>query len=293
MKIKPQLGLFRRELIGQDWDWFWSRHSLCILFNESSLFPLALVDGEYQNIITTFLGTTGGTSTAKIDAGPTGVRADFIGANGAGGGEWGYHISDADLLKHAPWFPGVNAGTPSNEFTCLALVNINTNAGGQVNTILQKDATTGSPFFLFQRDGNYRANLGSGTSNSDVFLLNQEELVGCVYDGTNLNMVRNSRWQDPIATASVLTNTGPLNIGTRTATVDTSFTNRLDGAMSLVIFIDMAVDGYFLHRLEVDPFGPFRSQPIASAFAQQAILPPATQNVTIGQMHQQTAGKSR
>lgn len=285
--IKPRLGDFDRSLAPADFRWFWDRRSFCILFNEATTKPLVLDNGTYRDVVTVFEGATGGTSTAKLDAGRTGIRPDFSGADGSGGGEWAYHIADADLPT---WFPGKNGGTPSNEFTCLLLIEPAA-ISGTSQIVLQKDATTAVPFFCFVR-ADIRCNVGSGTSISDTTLsAGREEMVGCVHDGTDQYVISQARWQDPVTT-SITTNTGPLNIGTRTATVDV-FNSRFNGSIAGIIFIDLAIDGKFLHQLEVDFFGPFRSIPITSFFEQQPILPQIAQSVKVGQMNIQTAGKAK
>jgi len=286
--IKPKFGRFNRNEVATEWGWFWERKSLCVMFNEYSTKPLCLINGQYQDIITATVGATGGTSNPKLDSGPTGVRADFSGADGSGGGEWAYHIADSALPD---WFPGKDGGAPSDEFTCLLLIEPEAIQATPSQVVLQKDATTGVPFFCFIR-ADIRCNLGAGTSISATTLsAGREEMVGCVHDGTNQNVISQARWQSPLATA-ITTNTGPLNIGTRSATIDT-FVNRFDGGISGIIFIDTAIDGKFLQQLEANFFGPFTSVPVDSLFDQQPILSRVAQSVKVGQNTLQTAGKAR
>ena len=262
--IKPPFGSLNRNEVAPEWQWFWDRRNLCILFNEASTKPLALVDGAYKDIITVTEGATGGISAAKLDAGRTGVRADFTGADGAGGGEWAYHIADSDLPD---WFPGKDGGKPSNEFTCLLLAEPAVIDAGNAHVVLQKDATTNSPLFVFFRD-TIRCNLegGSGTAFSNGQLkVGKEEVTGCVFDGTNQYVIQDSRWGTGVAMTAVDTNTGPLNIATRTSTVD-NINGRLDGSISGIIFIDTALEGKFLNMFEVNFFGPFQTIPTTSFF---------------------------
>lgn len=265
--IKPKAGSFNRNETAPEWQWFWDRRSLCILFDEASTKPLALVDGVYKDIITVTEGTTGGTSTAKLDAGNTGIRADFTGADGAGGGEWAYHIADSDLPD---WFPGKDGGKPSNEFTCLLLAEPAVIDAANAHIVLQKDTTTNSPIFIFFRE-TIRCNLegGSGTALSNGQLtVGKEEVTGCVFDGINQYVIQDSRWGVGVSMTAVDTNTGPLNIGTRTSTVDT-VNARLNGSISGIIFIDTALEGGFLNQFEVNFFGPFRTSPPTSFFELQ------------------------
>ena len=113
-------------------------------------------------------------------------------------------------------------------------------------------------------------------------------MVGCVHNGTDQYVIGQARWQDPVTT-SITTNTGPLNIGTRTSTVDV-FNSRFDGGISGIIFIDMAIDGKFLHQLDIDFFGPFRSLPIPSLFDQQIYDKLRAESTTIKQINSYSAG---
>jgi hypothetical protein len=258
--IKPKLWHVSSGIVHPSFRWAWRGVFFFITYMEGGDVPCMQEYGDVNRDVITTSGTP------VWDTGVAGLGMHYKRANSAA-----HHISNANLPAN---FPGKTA--TDVPFTIAAVIQETIPAGaGDSGNFLQKDSSTGTPYFFWLEDDGYVRSYLTGTvasSNPYTISANKVHVIISRYDGTNADTAVDGMFGTPIVTTTA-SNSGPLNIATRTNAYGGT-TRSWNGILYAIYAWDWWVPNEQLIQLSLDPFGPIRANRYPTAF-KPGVAPPA------------------